>query len=170
MPLIEYEGDKNRVLSGNARGETMDEVLARRFSRRAAMSGSIAAAAAVTLGISVKAQTPATSPAATAVADEPTLAFEGLSLQTGEEVVVPAGYTAVPFLRWGDPITPDAPEFDLDNLTAAAQEQQIGYNCDYIGWISLPPRLRRRGQWPPDHQSRIHQPGIDVQGVSHSKP
>jgi secreted PhoX family phosphatase len=40
-------------------------------------------------------------------------------------------------LRWGDPITVDAPEFDVMNQTAAAQLKQFGYNNDYVGFLTL---------------------------------
>ena len=143
MKQIEYEGDKSRVYSVQGRGETMADIMKRRFSRRAVVATGATAGAVVTLGIPATAQTPVASPAATPgatpVAGGPVLAFDGLTLQQGEETVVPAGYTAVPFLRWGDPLFPDAPAFDLANQTAAAQAKQVGYNCDYIGWISLPP-------------------------------
>jgi secreted PhoX family phosphatase len=56
----------------------------------------------------------------------------------GDMLAVPAGYSVAPLARWGDPITADAPEFDPNNLTAAAQAVQVGYNCDYIGYLPLP--------------------------------
>ncbi|HEV2128884.1 MAG TPA: alkaline phosphatase PhoX, partial [Thermomicrobiales bacterium] len=52
--------------------------------------------------------------------------------------MVAAGHTAVPFLRWGDPIMAGAPEWDIENQSAEAQEQQFGYNCDYIAYLPLP--------------------------------
>jgi uncharacterized protein len=156
VPKIEYEGDKDRILSTRGVGETMNEVMRRRFSRRAAVAAGAAGAAGAAMTVGVKAQSPTASPAATPGAspaagpestvvgssgspvDEPTLSFENIGLKVTENVVVAEGYTAVPFLRWGDPITADAPELDLHNQTAAAQAVQAGYNCDYIGWISLP--------------------------------
>ena len=52
---------------------------------------------------------------------------------------VPAGWTWAPLIRWGDPIFPDAPEFDFENQTAAAQERQFGYNNDFCGLLPLGP-------------------------------
>jgi secreted PhoX family phosphatase len=146
MKAIEYEGDKNRILSGKGTGETMAEILNRRFSRRglvAAGSASVVVAldARATLAQTPEASPvdyPVASPVASPVAGESTLAFEGLTLQTGDATVVPEGYTAVPFLRWGDPLFTDSPAFDPAAQSAASQALQFGYNCDYIGWISLP--------------------------------
>ncbi|MGC4192331.1 MAG: PhoX family phosphatase, partial [Thermomicrobiales bacterium] len=78
------------------------------------------------------------SPAASPVAGNDSLGFGSIGLQSGEETVVVEGHTVVPFLRWGDPLFKDSPEFDYANLTAEAQAKQVGYNCDYIGFISLP--------------------------------
>ena len=50
---------------------------------------------------------------------------------------VAPGYNADVLIRWGDPILADAPEFDPHNQTADAQEQQFGYNNDYIGFVPL---------------------------------
>lgn len=50
---------------------------------------------------------------------------------------VAQGYDADILLRWGDPITSDAPEFDVMNQTAAAQLRQFGYNNDYVGFTAL---------------------------------
>ena len=67
------------------------------------------------------------------------LTFAPITLDAGDDIVVAPGHTAVPFLRWGDPIMAGAPEWDLNNQSAAAQEQQFGYNCDWIEFFPLPP-------------------------------
>jgi uncharacterized protein len=46
-------------------------------------------------------------------------------------------YDADVLLRWGDPITADAPAFDVMNQSADAQLKQFGYNNDYIGFTPL---------------------------------
>ncbi len=84
--------------------------------------------------------TPAGSPEATPAASPVSggISWEAIQLDQGNDMVVAAGHTAVPFLRWGDPVFADAPEWDINNQTREAQEKQIGYNCDWIGWYSLP--------------------------------
>ena len=52
-----------------------------------------------------------------------------------DKVVTPEGFTWKPLVKWGDPIIAGAPAFDFDNQTAAAQEKQFGYNCDYVGLV-----------------------------------
>lgn len=143
-----YEGDRSEILSDNGRGEKMYDVIARRWSRRGVvqaglasglvLTGSAAAAAAqdATPGSS-PAASPVASPAASPVA-ESGIAWDAIALDEGDDLVVAAGHTAVPFLRWGDPIFADAPEWDINNQTRESQEQQFGYNCDWIGWYSLP--------------------------------
>ena len=54
---------------------------------------------------------------------------------TVDDVTVPSGYRWDPIIRWGDPITRRAPEFDQDNQNHAAQAEQFGYNCDYLDII-----------------------------------
>jgi secreted PhoX family phosphatase len=78
------------------------------------------------------------SPVASPVAGVPHLGFESIGLDTSNEPQVPEGYEVIPFLRWGDPLFPDAPVFDPENQTAAAQAMQVGYNCDFIDFMPLP--------------------------------
>lgn len=60
---------------------------------------------------------------------------------TEDAVVVPDGYTSDVVIRWGDPVLPDAPEFDYAHQTAAAQEAQFGFNNDFAALLPLPATL-----------------------------
>lgn len=46
-------------------------------------------------------------------------------------------------IRWGDPLASNAPAFRLDAQSAAAQAEQFGYNCDFVGFFPLPRWGRR---------------------------
>ena len=63
--------------------------------------------------------------------------FEELTWGNDENHHIAKGYDAAVLLRWGDPITADAPEFDVMNQSAEAQLQQFGYNNDYVGFTPL---------------------------------
>ncbi|MDE4273076.1 PhoX family phosphatase [Phaeobacter gallaeciensis] len=63
--------------------------------------------------------------------------FEELTWGNDETHHIAKGYDADILLRWGDPITADAPEFDVMNQSAEAQLQQFGYNNDYVGFTPL---------------------------------
>jgi uncharacterized protein len=147
---FDYEGDKCKVYSGAGRGETFADILTRRISRRGALKvgatiSGVAAAGAVTTALGQDASpaaspgaSPAASPAASPTAGGSNLTFEAIALDTSDQLLVAAGHTATAFLRWGDPITADAPEFDVENQTAESQSQQFGYNADWIGFLPLP--------------------------------
>jgi secreted PhoX family phosphatase len=70
------------------------------------------------------------------------LRFLPVGLSREDRVIVPAGYTSQVVIRWGDPITPDAPEFDPIRPSAAAQAHQFGYNCDFLAYFPLPATSR----------------------------
>jgi len=148
VKAIEYEGDKDKVYSSTGRGETFSEVMKRRLSRRGLIRGG-AAATVIGLGAPATfaqsstptaspAASPIASPEATPVAGASSLTFEAISLDSNDALLVAPGYEAIPFLKWGDPITADAPDFDPANQTAAAQAVQFGYNCDWIDFLPLP--------------------------------
>lgn len=120
---------------GNPISEKFADVLARRLSRRAAVAG--AGAAVVATKVAAQGATPASSPVASPVAGSQT-SFEPVPFGFNPDAVVAEGYTAVPFLKWGDPITADSPEFDPANITAENQAQWVGYNHDYVGFFPLP--------------------------------
>jgi uncharacterized protein len=62
---------------------------------------------------------------------------------TVDKVTVPRGWSWAPIIRWGDPLTAEAPAFDPRKQTARAQEQQFGYNCDYLDIVPMDRAGRR---------------------------
>ena len=61
--------------------------------------------------------------------------FQPVPPNTADAVTIPPGYQQNVVIRWGDPVVPGAPKFDVANQTAAAQEKQFGYNNDFVGLI-----------------------------------
>jgi secreted PhoX family phosphatase len=112
--------------------ETFEEIVRRRVARRFFLKGALAAAPmlAVTDGLFLM------RGAHAAAVDG--LDFEPVRLDNGDEVFAAPGYQVQKFLRWGDPILPGAPEFDFFRQSADAQEQQFGYNCDFLQYFGLP--------------------------------
>ncbi|WP_148574039.1 PhoX family protein [Nocardioides caldifontis] len=64
-------------------------------------------------------------------------AFTAVPPNTDDRVTVPRGFRSDVVIRWGDPVEPGAPAFDVHAQTAAAQRKQFGYNNDYVGLLPL---------------------------------
>ncbi|CAM4057186.1 PhoX family phosphatase [Nocardiopsis rhodophaea] len=119
--------------SGNAYfGDIFTAALSRRNALRAGAVG--AGASALGLGGLGPAYA---DPKRERGSKNPRLRFKSVAPNTDDKVTVPHGYDHNVVVRWGDPVLPDAPEFDFENQTAAAQEKQFGYNCDYVGFRQL---------------------------------
>ncbi|MDR7302112.1 PhoX family protein [Haloactinomyces albus] len=126
--------------SGNAYfGDIVESAFSRRDALRGAAVVALAAGSAAALGSTATAAAQPTTPppsgpdgGAAAGTD-----FDPVEPNTADRVVVPEGYEQGVVVRWGDPVVPGAPEFDFDGQTAAAQEQQFGYNNDFAGLIPL---------------------------------
>lgn len=127
------------------------------MSRRAALGLGAAGALAVVLGSAVTSAEPATAAGLSKAAKEgftSKLQFTAIpSVDAAvDAVTVPEGFTWQPVIRWGDPIFNDAPQFDLDNQTAAAQEKQFGYNNDYTDILEIPGSKGRRAVLFSNHE------------------
>ncbi|GAB2958755.1 PhoX family phosphatase [Nonomuraea fastidiosa] len=118
-------------------GDVVKEALSRRGVLRAGALGALVAGA----GIAGAAPAHADGQAATAGAAAETasrpgggsgLRFTPVPPNKEDALRVPEGYKSSVVVRWGDPVLPDAPEFDFENQTADAQAKQFGYNCDYV--------------------------------------
>ncbi|WP_299414719.1 PhoX family phosphatase [uncultured Sulfitobacter sp.] len=112
---------------------TIGEVVAARYSRRDIFKGALA----VTTTTALFGTSAILAPKQAAAAG--TSRYNFTELEWGNDTThhVAEGYDADILIRWGDPITADAPEFDVMNQTAAAQLQQFGYNNDYVGFTAL---------------------------------
>lgn len=110
--------------------ESFDAIL----DRRRLMQGAGVAAAGVALAGMVK---PAQA-AMGALKNSTALTFSEISHGLDDKHHVASGYDANILIRWGDPITRNAPAFNPGALTAAAQDGQFGYNNDFLAYMPLP--------------------------------
>ncbi|WP_017581166.1 PhoX family protein [Nocardiopsis valliformis] len=106
------------------------------LSRRSALRAGAVTAGAGALGLA------ALSPAAAERGPNrphpsPRLTFQNVLPNNDDALTVPKHYEQHVIIRWGDPVLPGAPEFDVNAQTAEAQAQQFGYNCDYVAFHQL---------------------------------
>lgn len=113
-------------------GNTIGDVINRRYGRRDVMRGMLGVAATTAL-FGTTALTSATS----AKAGTSNYKFDELASGNDEKHHIADGYNADVLLRWGDPIFADSPAFDPQNQTAESQLKQFGYNNDYVGFVPL---------------------------------
>ncbi|MCZ7377331.1 PhoX family protein [Micromonospora sp. WMMC250] len=71
------------------------------------------------------------------------LTFKPIPPNKLDTLVVPNGYDHAVVIKWGDPVLPGAPEFNVHHQTAAAQSKQFGYNNDFVGVLPLDKQGRR---------------------------
>ncbi|MEM9761443.1 MAG: PhoX family phosphatase [Pseudomonadota bacterium] len=112
-------------------GNTIGDVINRRYGRRDVLRGALAVSATTALFGST-ALTAGKARAATG-----SFNFDELESGVDETHHIAEGYDAKVILRWGDKVFADAPEFDPQNQSAESQLQQFGYNNDYVGFVPL---------------------------------
>jgi secreted PhoX family phosphatase len=112
---------------------TIGDVINTRYGRRDVLRGVLGVSATTALfGTSAL-----IAPNEAAAAPTNRYNFNELAWGNDETHHIAEGYNADVLLRWGDPVTANAPEFDVMNQSAAAQLQQFGYNNDYVGFTAL---------------------------------
>ncbi|NNK16113.1 MAG: DUF839 domain-containing protein, partial [Sulfitobacter sp.] len=114
---------------------TIGDVINARYGRRDILRGALGVSATTALFGTSALIAPNSADAAAHGASR--YKFEELTAGNDETHHIADGYDAQILLRWGDPITADAPEFDVMNQTADAQLKQFGYNNDYVGFTAL---------------------------------
>ncbi|HKQ54760.1 MAG TPA: alkaline phosphatase PhoX, partial [Methyloceanibacter sp.] len=127
-----YEAHDNVPLSP-ARGDTIGDLILRRYSRRTVLRGTLGAAAGAALF------GPSLLVGSASHADDAPDRFAFPEVEAGVDGThhVAEGYRADILLRWGDPLFADAPKFDPLRQSAEAQLKQFGYNNDYIAFFPL---------------------------------
>ncbi|MCU0246071.1 MAG: PhoX family phosphatase [Bryobacter sp.] len=131
MPWLgDSEGDEPINPSSNP---SFGEIVGKRYGRRDILKGLAAAAMVASATGTVSA---ATNPEMRL--PNPGLNFKPIPMGNNDFINIPDNYGASLVAGWGDPVLPGAPAFDPKNQTAAAQEQQFGYNCDFVGYFPLP--------------------------------
>ncbi len=132
----------------SSHNETFQEVAAAALSRRALLGLGAAGAVAVAVG-GLRGQTPLSGPGSSGVGGAGaafarpaggSLPFDPIAPvnRLVDEFTVPAGYTWRPIIRWGDPLFSNAPAFDINAQSPAAQAVQFGYNSDYLDIVADP--------------------------------
>ncbi|WP_208352011.1 PhoX family protein [Pseudaestuariivita rosea] len=114
---------------------TIGDVINRRYGRRDMLRGALGVTAATALFGTSALISPKQAAAQTAANSR--YNFDELTWGNDINHHIADGYNADVLLRWGDPITADAPEFDPQNQTVEAQLKQFGYNNDYVGYTAL---------------------------------
>jgi secreted PhoX family phosphatase len=128
-----HEGADQDIGVNPSTAETLTDLIDRRLTRRDALKG-LSAAGAIGLFGGVELAHAAGGTAA----PRSSLTFEEIqhALDTGHKVA--PGYDVQIVVRWGDKVKKDAPEFDPNNLSAAAQLKQFGYDNDFLAFMPLP--------------------------------
>ncbi len=114
----------------------MGEIIAARFNRRDLLRGSLAVAA-ISATVGSRALRAGRGSRGRGRKGKPTFNFVEVEAGVDETHHVAEGYDTQVLFRWGDPIFPDAPEFDPLAQTAEKQAKQFGYNSDYIGFLPI---------------------------------
>lgn len=142
-----------------SRNDYFRDIASSAMSRRSALGLGAAGALAVVFGSAVNGAAPAEAsstlaPAAKAGYDKSHLRFSAIKPVDAavDEFTVPRGFTWQPVIRWGDPLFKDAPAFDVNRQTAAAQARQFGYNNDYSDIITVPGSKGRRALLFANHE------------------
>ncbi len=128
------EKDKWIVRSEEGTGEAFDAILARRLSRREVLKSATVASSVAIIG----SLAPSTETAAAQRTTTPRFGAVTPTTPDFDDVKVPEGYYARTLIRWGEPLSADAPVHNVWEQSAAAQSQQFGYNCDFVGYLPLP--------------------------------
>jgi hypothetical protein len=122
----------------------LDDIAARRFSRRGLFAGAAAGAALAAAGSLGRVGEAAADTAKPAGAAHPSsFTYQDALHKITETHQLAAGYKADIVIRWGDPVEKGAPAFDPLKIDAASQSRQFGYNNDYIGYMPLPSYAER---------------------------
>ena len=131
--------DIENIGSNTSDNRSISDVVAARFSRRAALKGGVGLAALTFFGgASVSGAGSALAHPKAAGQRGGLLGFESVLVSTLDDVVVPRGYTAQVLIPWGTPLQSNGPAYKPDaSNTAAEQAQQLGMSHDGMHFFPM---------------------------------
>lgn len=153
--VIDNSGEE--PLSNFSDNATFAAILDARQQRRSFLKGGVGAALATFMGIglagcgsdddddagssSSSSSSTASSSSSSSSSTAPLLGFAAIAAARPDTILVPAGYTATPFVPWGTPLTGSLPPFRDDATNSGAdQEQQVGAHHDGIFFLPMDAR------------------------------
>ncbi|MEK9969281.1 MAG: PhoX family phosphatase, partial [Ferrovibrio sp.] len=128
-----YEESQNTGINPSET-EAIADIIRHRYARRDVLKGLMAGATVAGLGGLPDLSTQAHAQQAAA----PRFTFTEISHGVDRTHHVAPGYDADILIRWGDPVTADAPAFNPLQQSAAGQSRQFGYNNDFVCYLPLP--------------------------------
>jgi len=122
--------DDDDLSSNPTANRPLSDFVTARLSRRGVLKGLAATTAAGGMARALL--------GSTAMAASSDLSFRELPHVLDQNQHVAEGYRAEVVIRWGDPVLPGAPAFDVTDQSADSQKMQFGYNNDFIAFMPLP--------------------------------
>ena len=131
--------DIENIGSNTSDNRSISDVVAARFSRRAALKGGVGLAALSFFGGASLAGAGAALATPRKGGKAGLLGFQSVPISTMDDVVVPPGYTARVLIPWGTPLSSSGPAFKDDaSNTAAEQAVQVGTSHDGMHFFAMP--------------------------------
>ena len=140
-PLIKKEHSEE--ISNRSSNPVFSEVADAFLSRRRFLQLGVVAGAAVSFPLLLKSENAlaASGASPSKLAKAVSLGFTSIPVSSEDTVIVPEGYIARPFYRWGDAVglKGNLPAFKKDGSnTTEEQAAQAGMHHDGMAWFSLP--------------------------------
>ncbi len=122
--------------SNTSPNTTIGDVVAARYNRRDLIKG-VLGVTAISAAVSPLALLTAEKVTAQSGNTTPSFNFAEVAAGSDEKHHVAEGYDADVLIRWGDKVVADAPAWNPDRQTPAAQARQFGYNNDFVGYLPI---------------------------------
>lgn len=140
-PLIKKEHSEE--ISNRSSNPVFSDIADAFLSRRRFLQLGVVAGAAVSFPLMLKAENAlaASGASPSKLAKAVSLGFTSIPVSSEDTVIVPEGYIARPFYRWGDAVglKGNLPAFKKDGSnTTEEQAAQAGMHHDGMAWFSLP--------------------------------
>jgi secreted PhoX family phosphatase len=144
ITLIDGTDSGDEPMSNRSDNPEFAQILEKRISRRALLTGSLGAAVTSILGTASVAHAdrpkflPPAAKGRPPFALNPTLGFDALPITRADTATLPVGYRAQTLIPWGTPITGSLPPYDgLNGNSGSEQEQQVGSHHDGMHYFPM---------------------------------